>query len=128
MKRRGWLLWCFCVPCALALCFSAVRAQDVNSWTNTFSGDWLNGTNWSQGVHPTGSDAVYITNSNNKIVSMIGPSSANPPDMLAADSVTVSAPACCTNTFIVANVNGPVPFHAYAGATISTGGALMVKP
>lgn len=123
MKRQGYCR-AFCI---LIMCVSAVRAQLIDSWTDGSSGDWLNGTNWSQGVYPAYGDAAYITNSNSKIVSMTGPLNTNSSDVFETSTLTVSSPACCTNTLLVGNVSASLPFTVYQTVEIATGGALILS-
>jgi hypothetical protein len=78
----------------------ATTSAQVNSWTKTSSGNWEESF-WSLGELPGVGQSVMITNANWKSV-MIGPNTtANFPESLTMNSLTISSPTNSNNTLLL---------------------------
>src|SRR5260370_21716820 len=80
-------------------------AQKV--WTNSTSGNWADGTNWSGHIAPSSSSVVYITNANTKTVTI---DATTPATNLTITTLKLWAPPGFTNTLLLngAGTNTPL--------------------
>lgn len=108
-------------------CQMVIVPGSTNSWTNSVSGAWENGTNWSLAAPPyIGFSANLITNANSKTVTISSNTAANFPNTMSISNLTVGAPGGATNTLVVVNVGPSVPLHIYRGCIITNGGAVTL--
>jgi hypothetical protein len=103
-------------------CRMVVYAGKTNSWTNSVSGNWNNGTNWSLGGPPyILLEQVLITNAASKTVTNDGAF----PSTMSVSNLTISAPSGAINTLFV-NAGTNTPLRIVNACIISNGGALVV--
>jgi hypothetical protein len=103
-------------------CRMVVFAGKTNSWTNSVSGNWNNGTNWSLGGPPyILLEQVLITNAASKTVTNDGAF----PSTMSISNLTISAPGGAVNTLLV-NAGTNTPLRIVNACIISNGGALVV--
>ncbi len=105
---------------AVAAYFGDIEVDDaeaqVNSWTNTTSGKWEIGSNWSAGV-PTNSHAAnLITNGGVKTVT-IDNTTTNTPGALTISNLTFIASG--TNTLAITNSGTATPLRILNQFTIT---------
>lgn len=100
---------------------TAAQALD-SSWTNTASGFWEIGSNWSAGAPTSSLSTVYITNGVSKSVTI---SSPLPLGTLTISNLVLSAPTGAQNILAIGNLtNGP--FRILNNCTISAGGIFQI--
>ena len=76
-----------------------------NSWTNSASGFWHVGGNWSQGIPPSTNNLVYIINAGSKTVTIdIGTSGS-----MTISNLTVAGVAGAVNTLQLTNAGTVTP-------------------
>lgn len=102
----------------------ATRAID-NSWTNSNSGKWEDSANWSLGVAPSNTHAVFVTNAVSKTVTVDSMTSGSLPNSMTINSLTMSAAPSFNNTLLVTNA-GITPLTINGQCTIATNSALVV--
>jgi len=106
-------------------CLEVTLSGSTNSWTNSVSGRWDNGTNWSLGGAPLITlSAILITNANSKTVTIDSNTAANFPATMSVSNLTISAPGVSTNTLSVVNTGSIAPLHVLSSCIISNGGAM----
>src|SRR6266542_3269833 len=100
-------------------CFGAA------SWTNTGSGFWKDGSNWSGGRSPNSAlGSTLITNASTKTVTI---DALTPSTNLTINSLTISGPGASTNTLLLADVGTNNPLTLVSSELkIAQGGALIV--
>ena len=100
-------------------CFGAA------SWTNTGSGFWKDGSNWSGGRSPNSDlGSTLITNASTKTVTI---DALTPSTNLTINSLTISGPGASTNTLLLADVGTNNPLTLVSSELkIAQGGALIV--
>src|SRR5438093_1382787 len=77
-------------------------AATTNRWTNSVSGLWRTGANWSSNVAPISTFAlILITNAISKTVTV---DAATPATNLTIQTLTLSAPAGATNTLALVDL------------------------
>jgi hypothetical protein len=107
----------------LLLGFSSC-AQGAKIWESPVSGAWGDGTNWSGGVPPDSTSAVWITNANTKTVTI---DATTPATNLTISSLDLGADSGSTNLLWLndAGTNNPLlPLNAFS---ITNGGALTMS-
>ena len=99
-------------------------AQGAKDWESPVSGAWGVGTNWSGGVPPDSTSAVWITNANTKTVTI---DATTPATNLTISSLDLGADSGSTNLLWLndAGTNNPLlPLNAFS---ITNGGALTMS-
>jgi hypothetical protein len=135
-------LWLAVTMITLGTTFLSVATawgQTTNSWTNTVNGSswkWEDGANWSRGLAPASSDAVFITNVVNaalpvdrfKYVNIDAATVANNPDSMAIGNLMVAnagTGASASRNFLSLNNAGlAMPLYV-AGAFIISNNATV---
>jgi hypothetical protein len=103
-------------------------AGQTNSWTNSLSGKWETGNNWSLKVPPfIGQYLDLITNGTTKTVTIDAATASGFPSTLTISNLTVSAPSGATNTLAVAQSGTGVPLHLLGYLTLNSGGAVAIN-
>jgi hypothetical protein len=98
----------------------------TNSWTNSVSGKWETGVNWSLRVPPSTSDgADLITNAANKTVTIDSSTSGLPLTMII-NNLLLSAPVNSTNTLLLSNAGTNTPLRVLHSCNIANGGVLRI--
>jgi large repetitive protein len=112
--------------CAACLWAPPVQAQ-VNSYTNTASGNWQAGSYWSLGVPPNSTQSgIYITNAASKTVTINSVTSSLFTNTLVISNLTVGSFAGTTNTLSLFNAGTNTPLQVIDGVTVTNGGMLMI--
>ncbi len=105
---------------------SSAQAQ-VNSYTNTASGKWETGANWSLGTAPSTSDAAdLITNTVSKTVTIDATTSGSFSNSLTINSLFLGAPAGSVNELLLNNAGTNVPLRILNSLVITNGGLLYI--
>lgn len=100
-------------------------AMITNSWTNSVSGKWEVGANWSSGT-PSSADVMdFITNAANKTIT-IDATTTNTPTSLTISNLTLSGPTGSTNTLSLTNVGLVTPLRVLNLFTFGSNGVLLV--
>ena len=100
------------------------RAATTNRWTNSISGLWRVGTNWSAAQPPSASfDHIAITNAGTKTVTL---DAATPAGNLSVNSLRIGAPTGSTNTLVIADVPAGTPFTTARPLLVDRNGILLV--
>ncbi len=100
----------------------------TNSWTNTISGKWETGPNWSLGVPPySGHSLVLITNAGTKTVNNDVTTATGFPSTLTVTNLVLSAPGAATNTLLLAHGGISTPLRILNNLTINKGGELVIN-
>ncbi len=101
-------------------CFAAT----TNFWTNTASGLWWTGANWSSSVPPDSTFTyILITNANSKTVSV---DATTPASNLSIQRLVVSAPLGSTNRLALVDLTTSVPLQLANSLTVDGGGILSL--
>src|SRR5207249_8638443 len=102
---------------------STTTFASTNSWTNSASGLWRVGANWSSGSPPTNSAGTtnQIINPNTKVVTV---DASTPAANLTIYKLQVSAPVGFTNTLQLTDLTTNNPLTLLSTLTMSQGGAL----
>ena len=99
----------------------------ANSWTNSASGKWEGGANWSKGVAPTTAHtAIIISNGPGKTVT-IDNLTTNTPVNMTINSLAVSAPPGSANVLFLNRAGTTIPLTSYNGLVLDTNGTLVVN-
>jgi hypothetical protein len=99
----------------------------TNSWTNSVSGKWEVGPNWSLNVPPfPGLSLVLITNAGTKSVSTDAATASGSPSTLTISNLVISAPSGATNTLLLAHGQN-TPLRILRALTINRGGAVVIN-
>jgi hypothetical protein len=105
-----------------------VAAGNTNNWTNSVSGKWENGTNWSLNVPPyTGHSLVSITNAGTKAVINDATTASQFPSTMTISNLTIGAPSGATNTLLLAHGGTNTPFRLFNALNVNSGGAVVVS-
>jgi len=96
----------------------------VNSWTNTASGNWED-PKWSLGVLPNSSQAVAITNAGFKAVAINPTTVQNFPSTMTVSNLTIGGAFAGQNTLLLNFFNDEVPLRILNGLTIYGGGRIL---
>jgi hypothetical protein len=89
-----------------------------NSWINPASGNWDQPTNWSLGALPDSSQAVLITNSGWKAVSINPSTPVNFPGSMTVSSLTIQGAMSTENTLLLNYFGTAVPLTVLNGLTL----------
>jgi T5SS/PEP-CTERM-associated repeat protein len=98
----------------------------ANSYTNSASGKWEVGSNWSQGIPPTSSQFVFITNGFSKTVTIDSFTASDFPGTMTITNLTLSAPTGSVDTLFLDDVGTSVPLRILSRLKIDNGGALTI--
>lgn len=113
----------------LALVFAAAGAQaDTNSWIFNGNGFWDTSSRWSLGRPTITNEAVLITNSASKTVTIDSFIPLFSPDSLTISNLTVGGTVGASNTLSLTDMNsgGSLPLRILNGLTITNGGVLRI--
>ena len=103
-------------------------AGTTDSWTNSLSGKWETGANWSLGVPPfSGHSLVLITNAGTKTVNNDAATASDFPTTLTVSNLTIGAPTGATNTLLVAHGGTTTPLRILKTLNLSSGGAMVIS-
>lgn len=91
----------------LAMLLSASAMAQTNSWLNPGSGAWDHGGSWLLGVRPNSSQAVTITNANNKTVTISANTVNHYPASMNVRDILISK----GNTLLLDNFGTNVPLR-----------------
>ncbi|HEX5218627.1 MAG TPA: hypothetical protein VFZ59_03595 [Verrucomicrobiae bacterium] len=104
-----------------------VAAGSINNWTNSVSGKWENGTNWSLNVPPyVGHSLVAITNAGSKTVINDATTASEFPSTMTISNLVIGAPSGATNTLLLAPGTN-TPFRLFNALNVNSGGALVIS-
>jgi T5SS/PEP-CTERM-associated repeat protein len=99
-------------------------AATTNNWTNSVSGLWQTGSNWSSNQPPNSTFTyILITNSSTKTVTI---DASTPSTNLTIQRLIVSAPAGSTNTLALVNVTTNLPLQLSSTLTVDSGCVLSL--
>jgi hypothetical protein len=105
-----------------------VATGSTNNWTNSVSGKWENGTNWSLNVPPyIGHSLVSITNAGTKTVINDAITASQFPSTMTISNLTLGAPSGATNTLLLAHGGTDTPVRVTRALTLNNGGAVVVS-
>jgi hypothetical protein len=105
-----------------------VAGGSIDSWTNSLSGKWETGPNWSLNVPPySGLSLVLITNAGTKTVNNDVTTAATAPTTLTISNLVISAPDAATNTLLLAHGGINTPLHILNNLAIKQGGAVVLN-
>ncbi len=97
----------------------------TNLWTNSVSGLWRDGTNWSSNQPPDSTfNFILITNAGSKTVTI---DSATAAANLAIRRLTVSAPGDALNTLQLTDLDTNQPLQLSSTLTVGPGGVINVS-
>ncbi len=102
-----------------------VASAEVNSWTNSTSGNWDDAFAWSLGVLPESSQSVMITNSGWKAVAINPSTPANFPESMAVSNLTIRGAWDTENTLLLNSLGTSVPLSISNGLTLQDGAHLV---
>ncbi|HTL56092.1 MAG TPA: hypothetical protein VL361_10465 [Candidatus Limnocylindrales bacterium] len=120
---RPQLAWLACLAVYLGSGEPLV-ADTTNLWTNSSSGLWRTGSNWSSGVPPDSTFTyILITNTGTKTVTI---DAATPSLNLALTNLTISAPAGSTNTLALVDLTTNLPLQLSRALVVDRRGALYI--
>src|SRR5437762_3172902 len=120
---RPQLAWLACLAVYLGPVEASVAAT-TNLWTNSVSGLWRTGSNWSSGVPPDSTFAyILITNAGTKTVTI---DATTPLTNLAITNLTISAPAGSTNTLALVDATTNLPLQLSRALIVDRRGALYI--
>jgi hypothetical protein len=100
----------------------------TNRWTNSISGKWEVGPNWSLGVPPySGHSLVLITNAGTKTINNDVTTAGSFPSTLTLTNLVLSAPGAATNTLLLAHGGINTPLRVLNNLSIQKGGELVIN-
>jgi len=103
-------------------------AGTTNSWTNSLSGKWETGANWSLAVPPfSGQSLVLITNAGTKTVNNDAATASGFFTTLTVSNLIIGAPAGATNTLLLAHGGTSTPLRILKTLNLSSGGAMVIS-
>ena len=103
-------------------------AGGTNSWTNSVSGKWETGPNWSLNAPPySGQSLVLITNAGTKTINNDATTATGFPSTLTITNLTISAPGAATNTLLLAHGGTSTPLRILKNLTVNKGGEIIVN-
>jgi hypothetical protein len=103
-------------------------AGSTNSWTNSASGKWETGPNWSLNVPPfAGHALVLITNAGTKTVLNDATTAGGFPTTLTVSNLVIGAPSGATNTLLLAHGGTSTPLRTLRSLTLNSGGAIVIS-
>jgi T5SS/PEP-CTERM-associated repeat protein len=92
-------------------------------WTNSASGLWSDGMNWSGHSAPDITSFIRITNDNSKTISI---AAATPAANLTVQSLTISAPPGATNLVLLSSLGLSNPLVFQTGLEMQDGAAIRI--
>lgn len=92
-------------------------------WTNSASGFWRDGTNWTGHSAPDITSFIRITNDNSKTVTI---DASTPSTNLTVQKLTLSAPPGATNFLLLSSVNVTNPLIFQTGLELMDGAAIQI--
>lgn len=111
-----------------SLARSVTAALGANSWTNSISGKWETGPNWSLNAPPfSGQSLTSITNAGTKTVTSDATTVSGFPTTLTISNLVIGAPAGATNTLLLAHGGSATPLRVLRSLLINNRGALMLN-
>ncbi len=116
------------VSAILGFGLSAINVHaGTNSWTATFDDFWDDASSWSLGAAPSISDSAdVITNASGTVVSLDSTDTLFYTNTMTISNLVVAGFGSTVNTLFLDGTGFVVPFHVLNGATISSGGSLVV--
>jgi T5SS/PEP-CTERM-associated repeat protein len=99
------------------------QAHSEKIWTNSASGSWENGTNWSGHTPPDITSFIQITNDNAKTITI---DALTLPANLTVQSLTLSAPPGATNTLLLSSLGLSNPLTFQTGLELQDGAELRI--
>ena len=90
----------------------------ANSWINPTSGNWDNASSWSLGALPNSSQAILITNSGWKAVSINPSTPINFPNSMTVSSLTIQGATNTENTLLLNYFGTNVSLTVLNGLTL----------
>jgi hypothetical protein len=131
MRKRWMFSWRHRLCFLAALMATGVLAPgfahaQTNSWAYPSGGYWDDFRNWSLGVRPASSQAVFITNAPTKLVTIDSYTSGMYPDSMTVSDLTVVASGGMTNTLSLSDAGTATPLHVLDSLSIVGGGALLM--
>ena len=97
------------------------KAEKV--WTNSASGLWRDGTNWSGHAAPDITSFIEITNDVTKTITI---DALTDPTNLTVQTLTISAPPGATNFLLLSSVNVTNPLVFQTGLEMRDGAAIII--
>lgn len=111
---------------AFVLAFTSTITQaEVNSWTNSSSGNWDDASAWSLGVLPESSQSVMITNSGWKAVSINPSTPADFPESMTISDLTIRGAWDTENTLLLNSFGTAVPLTVSNRLTLQDGARIV---
>jgi T5SS/PEP-CTERM-associated repeat protein len=97
------------------------RAEKI--WTNSASGLWTDGTNWTGHTPPDITSFIRITNDNTKTITIDATAAST---NLTVQKLTLSAPPGATNTLLLSNTGTNNPLIFQTGLELTDGAAIRI--
>jgi fibronectin-binding autotransporter adhesin len=113
----------FLTLCLLGILAFGPFARAEKIWTNTVSGLWSDGTNWTGHTPPDITSFIRITNDNSKTVTI---DALTPATELTVQMLTLNAPPGATNTLLLTDVGTNNPLVFQTGLELQDGAALRI--
>jgi hypothetical protein len=113
-----------CTGISLFLCLvltPATHAEKV--WTNTVSGFWRDGTNWTGHAPPDITSFIQITNDLSKTVAI---DALTPASELTVQMLTLNAPPGATNMLLLSDLTTNNPLIFQTGLELEDGAAVVI--
>src|SRR5437868_12730385 len=104
----------------LLLLASSLPARAEKIWTNSASGLWSDGLNWSGHTPPDITAFIRITNDNTKTITI---DASTLPANLTVQSLLLNAPPGATNTLLLSSVGIANPLVFQTGLELQDGAA-----
>ena len=124
MKILRQRFWGVAQGCSIFFVLITSPASAEKVWTNSLSGFWRDGTNWTGHAPPDITSFIQITNDLNKIVTI---DSLTPATELTVQMLTLNAPPGATNTLLLSNLTTNNPLIFQTGLEMEDGAALVIS-
>ena len=108
---------------ALLLLVLAPQVYGEKIWTNSVSGLWSDGLNWSGHTPPDNTSFIQITNDDSKTVTIDASATAS---SLTVQALTLSAPPGTTNTLLLTEAGTNNPLILQTGLELMDGAAVRI--
>ncbi len=102
---------------------SLAPADAEKIWTNSASGFWRDGTNWTGHTAPDVTSFIRVTNDISKTITI---DSLTDPTNLTVQSLTLSAPPGATNLLLLSSVGVANPLVFQTGLELQDGAAIRI--